>query len=69
MELIDIVAGGLARRPVDGDAVPHLILNDQHDGLPAALSAPKVQRVGSMYTAEPPLQASAAGTAQCLPQD
>ena len=33
VELIHIVAGGLARRPVDGDAVPHLILNDQHPQL------------------------------------
>ena len=33
MELIDIVAGGFSCRPVDGDAVPHLILNDQHPQL------------------------------------
>ena len=33
MELIYIVAGGLASRTVDGNAVPHLILNDEHPKL------------------------------------
>ena len=33
MELVYVVAGGLACRPVDGDAVPHLVLDDQHPQL------------------------------------
>ncbi len=33
MEFVHIVAGGLSRRPVDGDAVPHLVLDDQHPQL------------------------------------
>ena len=30
MELVAVVPRGLSHRPVDGDAVPDLILNDQH---------------------------------------
>ena len=30
VHLVDVVAGGLAGRPVDGDAVPHLVLHHQH---------------------------------------
>ena len=33
MELVHIVAGGLTQPPVDGDAVPHLILDNQHTEL------------------------------------
>ena len=33
MELVDVVPGGFAGFPVDGDAVPNLILNNQHTDL------------------------------------
>ena len=33
MELVHIVAGGLASGPVDGDAVPYLVLDHQHPQL------------------------------------
>ncbi len=33
MHLVDVVAGGLAGGPVDGDAVPHLVLHHQHPDL------------------------------------
>ena len=33
MKLVNVVAGGLASGPVDGDAVPNLVLDDQHPQL------------------------------------
>ena len=38
MELIDVVARGLARLAVASDPVPHLILHDQHPELPELLA-------------------------------
>ncbi len=33
VHLVDVVAGGLVSGPVDGDAVPHLVLHHQHPDL------------------------------------
>ena len=38
MELVDIVAGRLARLAVDGDAIPHGVLHDEHPDLFELLS-------------------------------